>query len=87
MSDTDPYAPNVVYLPVEEPVVEAAEIAEPSNTEDVVFEETQDVVPVGTIADIIKWVGEDSGRAALALVAEEAGQGRKSLVKLLKTLV
>lgn len=88
MSETDPYAapdagaPNVYYPPAEELKAAAVEteqepVADPSEPE------TDTVVPVGTIAEVLAWVGEDHDRALRALAAEEVGQNRKSLIKTL----
>jgi hypothetical protein len=44
-------------------------------------------VPVGSVAEVLEWVGEDQERAQLALDAEKAGHSRKTLLKQLKDLV
>lgn len=86
MSDTDPYAapdaaaPKVYYPPAEK-LEAAAEVAEAPVTEDPAKPDTQEAVPVGTIAEVLAWVDGDRDRAARALAAEEAGQNRKSLIK------
>ena len=92
MSDTDPYAdpaaPNVYYPPVAVPT--EAEVTVPAAPEPAPEEPTvpaaEDVVPTGTIAEVLAWVGTDHDRAVHALTAEEAGQARKSLIKILVTL-
>lgn len=67
---SNPYAPK--KRPVNKPT--------PAKSE----EPKELVVPEGSIADILKWVGEDEERAVLALEAEEAGKKRPSLMKTLK---
>ena len=42
--------------------------------------EPVDVVPDGSIGDILAWVGDDPARAELALEAELAGKRRKTLM-------
>lgn len=44
-------------------------------------------VPVGSVAEVLEWVGEDEERAQRALKTEEAGHKRKTLLKQLKDLV
>lgn len=44
-------------------------------------------VPVGSVAEVLEWVGEDKERAQLALETEKAGHERKTLLKQLKDLV
>lgn len=44
-------------------------------------------VPVGSVTEVLAWVGEDEERAQLALDAEKAGHARKTLLKQLKDLV
>lgn len=43
-------------------------------------EEDQQVVPDGTIAEVLQWVGARRDRRVLALKAELAGKKRKSLI-------
>jgi len=45
------------------------------------------VVPAGNVSEVLEWVGEDQERAQLALDAEKAGHGRKTLLKQLKELL
>lgn len=49
--------------------------------------EAEEVVPEGSVNTILDWVGEDKGRAALALKAEEAGANRASAVKKLNAIL
>ena len=38
------------------------------------------VVPSGTVAEVLAWVGDDPLRAVAARIVEERGKGRKSLL-------
>lgn len=90
MSDTDPYA-----APENEPAVEyavydsfdqaPAETPAEKPVEAPVVEEA--TVPEGSIKDVLGWVGEDTTKAQQALDAEQAGEGRKTLISQLKNLL
>lgn len=43
-------------------------------------------VPDGTVDDVLDWVDDDPGRAAVALVAERAGKNRSSLIEALESI-
>lgn len=58
----------------------------PAPVEEVV-EDDSVKVPVGSVAEVLEWVGEDQERAQLALDVETAGHQRKTLLKQLKDLV
>lgn len=95
MTETNPYAAKTFVVVVEtdeQPVVEAF-VVETGTTETVEEPaaeapvEAVEAVPEGSIADVLKWVGEDAQKAAQALKAEEDGANRKTLVKSLKELI
>lgn len=44
-------------------------------------------VPVGSVAEVLEWVGDDQERAKRALEVEKAGHKRKTLLKQLKDMV
>lgn len=44
-------------------------------------------VPVGSIKEILEWVGDDKERAAQALAAEVEGDNRKTLTKTLREIL
>lgn len=94
MSDTDPYAakeytPNVEhakYDSFDQTAVEApAETPAEKPVEAPVTEEA--TVPEGSVKDVLGWVGDDATKAQAALDAEEAGEGRKTLISQLKNLL
>jgi hypothetical protein len=73
---------------------ETPAVAAPATQEETATVETPETpaeapeeFPGGTISEILSWVGEDKGRATVALTAEEADANRKTLVKALKELV
>ena len=41
-------------------------------------------VPIGTVAEILAWVGDDPTRRRAALEAEQQGKGRTTLIKALR---
>jgi hypothetical protein len=43
-------------------------------------------VPDGTVDEVVRWVGDDPGRASRALNVERAGQNRTTLVSQLESL-
>jgi hypothetical protein len=90
MSDTDPYAakeytPAVEYANYDSFDQAPAETPAEKPVEAPVVEEA--TVPEGSIKDVLGWVGDDSTKAQQALNAEEAGEGRKTLISQLKNLI
>lgn len=65
--------------PAAEPVAESAPAPEGP-------EPNPDAVPDGTADEVRTWVGDDPGRAALALAAEQAGKKRSTLIDQLTKL-
>lgn len=57
-----------------------------ATVEEVETDKAQEV-PVGSVAEVLEWVGDDKERAQRALETEEAGHKRKTLVKQLKDMV
>lgn len=45
------------------------------------------MVPSGTVAEVLAWVGTDLSRAQAALDAEEEGAGRVSLLRALRAML
>lgn len=86
MSASNPYEAKPVVFDSNKSVQEVIEAGESSL-------ESQDVstgaekVPVGSVREILEWVGEDSERALQALEVETSGAGRASLIKPLKALL
>ena len=82
----DPYYAGPVKLLDDstEPAVEVA--AEPVDLPEEPQEPVLEV-PEGSVASVLKWVGNDLQKAAAALSAEESGQGRKTLIGKLQELI
>lgn len=75
-------APASVEAKTNEPEV-VEQIAEP----EIVKAAPVEAVPEGSAAKVLEWVGDSRERASAALAAEEAGQGRKTLVAKLQGLL
>lgn len=75
-------APAAVEAKTNEPEV-VEQIAEP----EIVKAASVEAVPEGSAAKVLEWVGDSRERASAALAAEEAGQGRKTLVAKLQGLL
>lgn len=98
MSDTDPYAAKESAPNVEEARVAEATVAPEATVVDS-FDQNVDekattapqieeeAVPEGSIKEVLGWVGEDATKAQKALEAEEAGEGRKTLVAKLNEII
>lgn len=84
MSESNPYAAPSVYESIPEHT-EVRDTTEEAQSTEVV--ETTSEVPVGSIKEVLAWVGEDAERAQKALEAEEAGSERKTLVGSLKEIL
>jgi hypothetical protein len=94
MSESDPYA-----APDAPHVEEARVTAAPKETVVDSFDQKVDekpvtapqteeaVVPEGSIKEVLAWVGDDSTKAQQALSAEQAGEGRKTLVAKLNEII
>jgi hypothetical protein len=86
MSVSDPYAapdaPNVeeARIPAPAPVEAPVEAVEAPVTE-------EQVVPEGSIKEVLGWVSEDPTKARAALDAENSGDKRKTLIKELKAIL
>jgi hypothetical protein len=48
--------------------------------------EPTEAPPEGTVSEVLRWVGDDPGRAGQALDAERAGRRRSSLIAELERL-
>lgn len=86
MSETDPYAAVTEEAHVSSfaPAGESEEFATPAPVAEPV---TEEAVPEGSVKDVLAWVGEDSAKAQRALDAENAGEGRKTLVSKLNEII
>ena len=84
-SDYDPYAPNTEEAKFE--VSSFAPAGEPEEFQAPSEPVTEEAVPEGSVKEILAWVGEDSAKAKKALEAEEAGEGRKTLVTKLTEII
>lgn len=86
MSDHDPYAPVTEEA---NPTVEVPSFAPAGEPEDLKIPSTEEAsnVPEGSVKEVLGWVGEDSEKAKQALEAEEAGEGRKTLVSKLNEII
>ena len=74
MSTSNPYAaPQARKIDVQE----ARKVETPAEPQ----------VPVGSISEVLQWVGDDAERAVLALDYEKANLGRKTLVGKLTELI
>jgi hypothetical protein len=76
-------------MPDEPAVWQMYEPGQPSTVPTPVeYDEEQDHVPDGTVAEVLGWVGDDRDRAQLALDAEgeRSGPPRRTLVAQLETL-
>lgn len=85
----DPYKPRRIASILDKPVEVTEELVEMQEVEKedapVVVEE--ELVPEGTVKEILAWVGDNKDRAILALEAENAKESpRKGLVSSLEEL-
>lgn len=72
MSKHNPYAPKPKKVVAEKPVeVEAPKLE----------------VPEGSVASILKWVGDDKEKAKAALEAEKTGKERVTLIEQLEEIL
>lgn len=87
MSKTNPYASPKKKTATEpkpaEETVSPIEVKSLSATVEAKSEE----VPVGTVDEILNWVGDDKDRAKAALKAEKSGKKRKSLIEELNDII
>lgn len=90
MSAHDPFAPH------SGPNVEVAKVITPVETVEVVDAPVEaveapvaaeQIVPEGSIKEVLGWVGEDLTKAKAALDAETSGDKRKTLVKELNSIL
>jgi len=73
LSKHNPYAPKVKKT-------------EPVQVEEVIEEQKLEV-PEGSVASILKWVGDDKEKAEAALEAEKAGKDRVTLIEQLEEIL
>lgn len=88
MSESNPYAAPNVYesIPAHTETRDTTEEAQAAVLA-VQEEEVESNVPVGSIKEVLAWVGDDQERALEALEAEEAGSQRKTLVGALEEIL
>jgi hypothetical protein len=100
LSESDPYAAPDTFYPTDdvqkayEESQGTSEAPEPEAVPEEVIEEpeagepeVQEEVPTGSAAVVLKWVGDDAGRANRALEVELAGENRKTLIKNLQSVI
>lgn len=75
MSLTNPYA------------APAKITVEKESIPEIVIEVPSNIVPTGTVPEVLAWVGADLVRAQLALDAELDGNKRKSLIATLQNII
>ncbi len=81
------YADNEeLALQIEDMRAELAEEAASSPLVGAVGSPPSEAVPEGTAAAVLEWVGDNPTRAEAALEAEQAGQGRTTLLRALERL-
>jgi len=88
MSETDPFAaPEYTGPVVEEARVPLAETVEAPVEAQNAPQTPEQVVPAGSVKEVLAWVSEDPTRAKAALDVETSGDNRKTLIKELNVIL